>query len=375
MALQIRRGTDAQRQGLTGASAPKAGELIFTTDTKKLFVGDGSTAGGIQVDTTLSSQYLSVPSNITPDASNTRDLGTPSAAWRTVHTNGIVATGEIEAASFTGNVVSNSSTVIVNANAGTVTANLTGDVTGNVTGNSAGVHTGPVTGDVKGSLFGSDSSLRIDGDSDFMTNGVIAFDGGVVQLQSGDKVTFGTTTSANGVGLRINSTDHANNMAITVYSDSSNNSTLNSFEAFASRGTIVTPTVVNPDDGIFGHSYYGYDGSAYRLSSIIQATVDSTATVSSGVVPGQLSFGTTADNGSTFNFMTINKDGNVGINIDTPSKKLEVNGNGQFASEVLMGRMDQTAINALSPVNGMIVYNTTTNKFIGYEGGSWSNLI
>ena len=165
MALQIRRGTDAQRQGIT----PLAGELIFTTDTKKLFVGDGSTVGGVQVDTTLSSQYLSVPSNITPDASNTRDLGTPSAAWRTVHTNGIVATGEIEAASFTGNVVSNSSTVIVNANAGTVTANLTGDVTGNVTGNSAGVHTGPVTGDVKGSLFGSDSSLRVDGDSDFMT--------------------------------------------------------------------------------------------------------------------------------------------------------------------------------------------------------------
>ena len=110
MALQIRRGTDAQRQGIT----PLAGELIFTTDTKKLFVGDGSTVGGVQVDTTLSSQYLSVPSNITPDASNTRDLGTPSAAWRTLHTNGIVATGEIEAASFTGNVVSNSSTVVVN---------------------------------------------------------------------------------------------------------------------------------------------------------------------------------------------------------------------------------------------------------------------
>ena len=50
MALQIRRGTDAQRQGIT----PLAGELIFTTDTKKLFVGDGSTVGGNQVDTTLS---------------------------------------------------------------------------------------------------------------------------------------------------------------------------------------------------------------------------------------------------------------------------------------------------------------------------------
>ena len=60
MALQIRRGTDAQRQGIT----PLAGELISTTDTKKLFVGDGSTVGGVQVDTTLSSQYLSVFPNI-----------------------------------------------------------------------------------------------------------------------------------------------------------------------------------------------------------------------------------------------------------------------------------------------------------------------
>ena len=46
------------------------------------------------------------PQNITPDVSNTRDLEHPSAAWRTVHTNGIVATGEIEAAPSTGNAVS-----------------------------------------------------------------------------------------------------------------------------------------------------------------------------------------------------------------------------------------------------------------------------
>ena len=34
MALQIRRGTDAERLALSGASAPLAGELLFTTDTK-----------------------------------------------------------------------------------------------------------------------------------------------------------------------------------------------------------------------------------------------------------------------------------------------------------------------------------------------------
>ena len=42
MALQVRRGTNAERQTIT----PQEGELLYTTDTKNIFVGDGSTAGG-----------------------------------------------------------------------------------------------------------------------------------------------------------------------------------------------------------------------------------------------------------------------------------------------------------------------------------------
>ena len=34
-----------------------------------------------------------------------------------------------------------------------------------------------------------------------------------------------------------------------------------------------------------------------------------------------------------------------------------------------------TQRDALSASNGMLVYNTSTNKFQGYENGSWSNLI
>ena len=43
--IQIRRGVEAQRASIT----PDAGELLFTTDNKQLFVGDGATSGGLLV--------------------------------------------------------------------------------------------------------------------------------------------------------------------------------------------------------------------------------------------------------------------------------------------------------------------------------------
>lgn len=45
MALKFRRGTNAGRTAIT----PAEGEPIFTTDTKQLYIGDGTTAGGVAV--------------------------------------------------------------------------------------------------------------------------------------------------------------------------------------------------------------------------------------------------------------------------------------------------------------------------------------
>lgn len=45
LSVQLRRGTASQNSTFTGA----VGELIYTTDTKKLFVHDGSTAGGVEI--------------------------------------------------------------------------------------------------------------------------------------------------------------------------------------------------------------------------------------------------------------------------------------------------------------------------------------
>ena len=50
MSLQIRRGTAAQLANITPALA----ELVFTTDTEQLYIGNGVQQGGIQITGSVS---------------------------------------------------------------------------------------------------------------------------------------------------------------------------------------------------------------------------------------------------------------------------------------------------------------------------------
>ena len=52
--IQIRRGVEAQRALIT----PDAGEPLFTTDNKQLYIGDGATAGGLLVGGGATSGYV-----------------------------------------------------------------------------------------------------------------------------------------------------------------------------------------------------------------------------------------------------------------------------------------------------------------------------
>jgi hypothetical protein len=55
MPLRLRRGTDSTRTSIT----PVQGEPIYTTDTKKLYIGDGITAGGIEIgETAATASYV-----------------------------------------------------------------------------------------------------------------------------------------------------------------------------------------------------------------------------------------------------------------------------------------------------------------------------
>jgi hypothetical protein len=85
----------------------------------------------------------------------------------------------------------------------------------------------------------------------------------------------------------------------------------------------------------------------------------------------------------------INGNGNVGIGVTQPSAKLVVNGSSLISGEAtfssnmtingprfLVPRMDTTTrTNTLpSPVDGMVIYNTSTLSFEGYAANAWGSL-
>ena len=214
MALKIRKGTDAERLTIT----PASGELIYTTDTKQIFVGDGTTAGGVFVGP-ASSEALTlggnltlnghdivgtgninitgtvtatgninlgnddtdnvvfggeINSNIIPNTTDTYNLGSSTKKWNGAWINNLTTTtvaainitghldGDVE-----GSVFADNSTMLVDAVAGKIVGPVEANVTGNVTGNvialdsttlvnaSTKTFTGNLTGNVSGDLSGA----------------------------------------------------------------------------------------------------------------------------------------------------------------------------------------------------------------------------
>jgi len=67
--------------------------------------------------------------------------------------------------------------------------------------------------------------------------------------------------------------------------------------------------------------------------------------------------------------MFIDSGGNVGIGTGSPAGILDIT---STTSALILPRMTTTQQNAISsPINGMIIYNTTTSKVTAYASGAW----
>ena len=171
--LRIKRGTTSARTGFT----PLEAELIYDTNTKEVYVGDGSTAGGIAVS--VSTQNLENLGNV--------QSVTPQKDQILVYNGSNWAATDNPQLDLRGNIYADDSTLLVDAINGkivgpvqtssviatTLTGTLTGDTVGSHTGSVVGNVVGTVIGDVKGSVFADDSTTMVDANNNKLLAGTV----------------------------------------------------------------------------------------------------------------------------------------------------------------------------------------------------------
>ena len=177
MALQIRRGTDAERQLII----PLQGELIFTTDTKKLYVGDGATVGGSSIASYTNEDAQDAAAALFTSGQHTNitfayndSLARIDAAVDLAQYNGTITASE-----FRGSVVADDFTQLINGSAGRF--NLSGTV---------GSHIVADTNDLFdiGSSSYRFKNLYLSGDNIYLGAATIAAVGSSINLPAGSTV-------------------------------------------------------------------------------------------------------------------------------------------------------------------------------------------
>jgi len=384
MPLQIRRGTELQRQAMTVPLA--SGELLYVTDDQRLYVGNGSTLGGVQitgytnenaVDAVGAALVNGVHAGITFTYGTIQD--TAGRIDATIDLSNYV--GTLRADAIKGTIVADDSTVLVDAVAGrivgpvfsNVVGNVTGNLTGNVTGNINGIITGTagstlignVTGDLvgnstgyhfgdmKGSVFADNSTLIVDGLNSNVNVNVLNFVNGRILSNNIDADTIDAGSPINPNKFRVYS-DTSSDVGVEIRGITNvNDSPTLSFAS--SRGTLGSPTLVQDGDALGGIIFSGYTaavGTGFAAGFVISAEADDAS-----IITGDTSFAATLSLASFPDF-------SVGTSVQIrPGALLD-------AQIIKTGSFATISLPA-SPEAGMIVFDSTTSEFKGWNGASW----
>ena len=337
MPLQIRRGTDAERLAMTQPLA--AGELLYVTNTQKIYVGTGSALGGISV-----TGYTDAEAKDAAAASLAAGTHTGiNFSYNTV-TDALSATvdftniaGTVRADAFKGSVFADDGstiggTLLVDAvdgvlrgpHIGSLTGDVTGNVTGNLTGNSAGTHTGAVVGNTSGIHTGnvitsfidsSDSSAitveaptifnaDITAQNDIIVNNTTVSD--TINVKS--LVLEGTANNGFKAGIRIN-TDGGeyDNYDLFTVAQAKNGVDGPQFQYLRTRGTRLSPAPVQNGDQLLSMTWYANDSTNTSRACMYMGVSVAGAPIS-GQVPSQLNFLTFNSVGVPETLLAINND-------------------------------------------------------------------
>ena len=453
MALRLRRGTNVER----GLITPADGELVYTTDTKRLYVGDGTTVGGNPVDSagtafgsnldlnnfdlvgtgnintngnitvtgnitadgnlTLGgnltmgdapsdtiSFIAKVESHIIPDVDGARNIGAGTSRFNQGWFKTLHVTDDLNAVSVNANIVADDSTVAFNKATGAINAagvfrgevqatdtttlidpstkNITGDTITGTTKIVSSLFEGSLDGDIKGSVFGDDSTVLVDGlnSTVVLDNGIVNFDGNQIQIPSSPELKLGETTDAFGKGLVVVNTDGSRPFRARGLGNS-NLANVSKISLSSYHGSMTTPAQATDGDYIAAIISEVWDPTASDdvTASLIGFRCDNNETVAVETAKGKMVFVNNAGTSGSPVFKTMSFDarGYLAINntLDyVATATLDVTGNSVVSGYSKMGNMTTVERDALTAEMGMIIYNTTDNKFQGRTGVAWVDL-
>jgi hypothetical protein len=330
MALRIRRGTDAERQTVVFAE----GELVYTTDTKELYIGDGATFGGILV-------------------SQTEDTPTPPG--------GITSIVEDTSPQLGGNLDLNNREIF-----GVGSIDITGPITADVinsglfVGDGSGLTNIPgVDGIVDGSnyfinIIGSDSSLLVDAANN-QINAVNVFSDAV---NTENVFITGST-------LDFQYSDTGNLNPVEVIITSNENRSLLKFNRNSNSDLANNPNVE------YGSIVFGRNDLNGPLNTSLIIGTENT------LFFGNNPLGTFA----TEDFYFVWRDNKLGVKKLNPEKELDVNGEAIIRGDLSLENgsilLEPTTdvLNIVNPVKGQFSYDNVSENLSFYDGGTWYNLV
>ena len=321
MSLRIRRGTEAQRTGATF----DLGEIVYTTDTNKLYVGDGVNAGGRNILAT--SAGLGLVWNTTTQRLDFNGNGT-----------GIVNVQADAAPSLGGNLNLNNRNIT-----GTGNVNITGTVTAT---QFVGVR---VSSDTAPQLGGNLNlnNRNITGTGNVNITGTVT--AGSLTL-SGQTVTAGTSTLI--LASSSDQTAQINGITTGVYG-----SALASLSLRGSKGTLASPANTAAGDFVTQISMEGYAGGSYKTMGSILGQWMPGAIFTDANPAAAINFSVGAG-GSNYQFAQFNSFGVFFAPILSPGSYA---GSGTYPT-------------GPAGVGGAIIFDSTTKKFMGWDGTTWNIL-
>ena len=394
MALRLRRGSNADRLLIT----PLEGELVYTTDSKLIYIGDGATVGGVLVGIQALGSNLNlsgndivgtgninitgtitasgdinlgdgvggdtigiqgnITSNLLPNVDSNYNIGSGSLRWNNIFSTGVDVGGQINAETINSNIVADDSTISYNK--------------------ASNTFNGVFDGDLSGSVFADDSTLIVDSVSNAITTS---------RLSVTDVTSAGTDLKFNAVTTNFNRAQSTSSK-VFVHSTTSTgfgtdlfnlvNTHANVFTddlAFSrARGTPDSLVVINANDKLGGIAFNGHDGSAYQFG----ASIDSYATaISTGNITTKVRIRTR--NGA---FGTVG----VGLQVEA-DQTVKLNTLGALTGDTInINNFMQLPISTSapsSPANGMIAIadgsswdpvSSVAQAVVAFINGAWRRL-